>query len=135
MLTDTGPLVAILDRRDPQHEASLAVLGGLPRGPLLTSWPCFTEAMYLLGAVGGQRYQGSLWRLRRDGRLTLLDLTPTEVDRMDALMAQYANVPMDLADASLVALAESRRDPRLFTLDSDFRIYRLAGGSALEIAP
>jgi predicted nucleic acid-binding protein len=89
--------------------------------------------MYLLHLVGGHRYQDSLWQWRRDGRLVLLDVTQAEVDRMDVLMAQYQNVPMDLADASLVAVAESRSYRRLFTLDSDFYIYRLAGGSVLEV--
>jgi predicted nucleic acid-binding protein len=133
MLTDTGPLVSLLDKDDFQHAACLAVLRDLPRGPLLTTWPCFTEAMYLLGLVGGHRYQSNLWLWRRDGRLTLLDLTQTEAERMDALMAQYTNVPMDLADASLVALAESRDHRRLFTIDSDFYIYRLADNSVLEV--
>lgn len=133
MLTDTGPLVALLDVDDPQHPACLAALGSLPRGSLLTTWPCFTEAMYLLDLVGGHRYQNSLWQWRRDGRLLLLDVTPMEADRMDRLMAQYANVLMDLADASLVAVAENRGYRRLFTIDSDFYIYRLADGSVLEI--
>lgn len=48
-------------------------------------------------------------------------------------MAQYANVPMDLADASLVAVAERRRITQLFAIDTDFLIYRLADGSALEL--
>jgi uncharacterized protein len=47
-------------------------------------------------------------------------------------MGQYANVPMDLADASLVAVAECRGIRRLFTLDSDFYIYRTSDGSVLE---
>ena len=78
--------------------------------------------MYLLNGVGGYRYQERLWRTRRDGRLQLLDLTEPETERMDALMALYSSVPMDLADASLVAVAESRGYSRLFTLDSDFFI-------------
>ncbi len=133
MLTDTGPLVGLLDKDDSQHAACLKALGRLPRAPLLTTWPCFTEAMYLLSVVGGHRYQSSLWQWRRDGRLALLDITPAEADRMDALMALYKNVPMDLADASLVAVAESRGIRRLFTIDSDFYIYRLADGSVLEV--
>ena len=48
-------------------------------------------------------------------------------------MTQYANVPMDLADASLVAVAESRGVRRLFTIDTDFYIYLLADGSVLEV--
>ena len=54
-------------------------------------------------------------------------------DRMDALMSQYQNVPMDAADASLVAVAESRGFRQLFTIDSDFYIYRLTDGSVLEV--
>lgn len=133
MLTDTGPLVALLDKDDAQHAACLKALGGLARGPLLTTWPCFTEAMYLLNLVGGHHYQNSLWHWRRDGRLSLLDITRAEADRMEALMALYKNVPMDFADASLVAVAESCGYRRLFTIDSDFYIYRLADGSVLEV--
>ena len=71
--------------------------------------------------------------MRREGKLVLLDITDAEADRMDALMQQYANVPMDLADASLVAAAEIRGIKRVFTIDSDFYIYRLADGSMLDV--
>lgn len=63
----------------------------------------------------------------------MLELTDLEADRMDALMSQYTNVPMDLADASLVAVAESRGFRDIFTIDSDFYIYRLADGSYLNV--
>jgi uncharacterized protein len=133
MLTDTGPLVALLDADDPHHAECTEATQRLPSGPLLTTWPCFTEAMYLLGEVGGHTYQASLWALLTAGRLLLVDLTASEVERMAVLMSQYQNVPMDLADASLVAVAESRSFQRVFALDSDFYIYRLADGSALEV--
>ena len=131
--TDTSPLVALLDADDPYHAACVAAAQRLPAGPLLTTWVCFTEAMYLLGAVGGYRYQAALWALQITGRLVLHDLTPAEADRMAALMQQYRDTPMDLADASLVAVAESRTLRRVFTTDSDFYVYRLAEGSALEV--
>ena len=51
------------------------------------------------------------------------------------LMEQYTDHPMDLADASLVVVAESRTLRRVFTTDSDFYVYRLADGSALEVVP
>jgi len=133
MLTDTGPLVALLDADDKYHVPCRAALAQLPTGPLETTWPCYTEAMYLLGQVGGYRFQNRLWETRRAGRLVLLDITPAEADRMDALMAQYANVPMDMADASLVAVAERFRAPQLFAIDSNFFICRLADGSALTL--
>lgn len=47
MLTDTGPLVALVNRNDPHHAPCLTVLKRLPAAPLVTTWPCFTEAMYL----------------------------------------------------------------------------------------
>lgn len=133
ILVDTGPLVALLDRDDDQHATCVSVAKRLPAVPLLTTWPCFTEAMYLLGAVGGYRYQAALWQLWSSPKLYLHDLTPNELTRMAMLMQQYQNVPMDLADASLVAVAESRAMQELFTIDSDFYIYRLANGSVLNV--
>jgi predicted nucleic acid-binding protein len=128
-------LVALLDADDPYHTACVAVAQRLPTGPLLTTWVCFTEAMYLLGTVGGYRYQAALWHLRTSGRLVLHNLTSAEADRMAGLMAQYQDTPMDLADASLVVVAESRTLRRVFTTDSDFYVYRFADGSALEVVP
>jgi hypothetical protein len=128
-------LVALLDADDPYHATCTAAAQRLPSSPLLTTWVCFTEAMYLLGAVGGYRYQAALWHLRSAGRLVLHDLTAAEADRMAVLMERYQDTPMDLADASLVVVAESRGLRVVFTTDSDFHIYRLADGSALEVVP
>jgi len=58
-----------------------------------------------------------------------------ETRRTLELMEQYRDRPMDLADASLIALAETRGDTRIFSVDSDFYIYRLAEGQALEVVP
>jgi uncharacterized protein len=133
ILTDTGPLIALLDADDSHHAGCVAAARSLSPGPLLTTWPCFTEAMYLLGEVGGYVYQAALWNLRTTGRVVLLDLTREEIDRMVALMEKYKDTPMDLADASLVAVAERRSLRRVFSIDSDFYIYRLSDGAALEV--
>ncbi|MGH2588896.1 MAG: type II toxin-antitoxin system VapC family toxin [Dehalococcoidia bacterium] len=135
LLTDAGPLVALLDADDPAHAACVAVAERLPGEPLLTTWPCFTEAMYLLGTVGGYRYRAALWRLRATAPVVFHDLTPAETERMAALMEKYRDTPMDIADASLAVVAESRTLRRVFTVDSDFYVYRLADGSALEVVP
>ena len=134
-LTDTGPLVALLDADDRHHADCVAALKRLPARPLLTTWPCFTEAMYLLGSVGGFSYQAPLWKMRSDKRLVLHNLTSAETDRMAELMERYADTPMDLADASVLAVAESRSLSRVFSIDSDFRIYRLKSGRALDLVP
>ncbi|HEX6748224.1 MAG TPA: hypothetical protein VF092_13090 [Longimicrobium sp.] len=91
--------------------------------------------MYLLGRAGGYYYQATLWRLRREGHLVLHDLSETEVDRAAMLMEKYRDAPMDLADATLVAAAETHEHRQIFTLDQHFRIYRLADGSVLEMVP
>lgn len=133
MLTDTGRLIALLDENDRHHASCVAVVRSLPNQPLITTWLCFTEAIYFWGEEGGYHFQERLWKLRRDGILVLLELTSAEGDQMDAFMAVYQNVPMDAADASLLAVAQSRSFRSLFTLDSDFYIYRLADSSVLEI--
>jgi len=134
-LTDTGPMVALVNRNDPNHQRCLDTTKRLPTGPLLTTWPCFTEAMYLVFQASGYLAQAELWRWRTASRLSLHDLTGSEIARMTALMDKYKDIPMDLADASLMAAAEGLRMQRIFTLDSDFYIYRLADGSALECIP
>jgi uncharacterized protein len=133
ILTDTGPLVALLDADDSHHAACVTAARSLSSGPLLTTWPCFTEAMYLLGEVGEYMYQATPWSLRSTGRVILLDLTREEIDRMVVLMEKYKDTPMDLADASLMAVAEGRSLRSVFSIDSDFFIYRLSDGTALEV--
>lgn len=94
----------------------------------------FAEAMYLVGR-DGWRGQEQLWQLERNGRLTIRELSAEQIGRSFDLMLQYRDVPMDLADATLVALAESLGERRIFTLDSDFLIYRTRAGEALELVP
>jgi predicted nucleic acid-binding protein len=91
--------------------------------------------MYLLYRAAGHAGQVSLWHWRTAGRLTFLDLTSGEVDRMAALMTKYEDLPMDLADASLIMMAERLGSKRILSLDSDFYVYRLFDGTALEVVP
>lgn len=134
ILTDAGPLVAIIDAEEPDHEVCRAVLGQVEL-PLVTTWPAFTEAMYLLARAGGPAGREALWRLVVTHRLDVLDLSRSAVERSAKLMAAYADLPMDLADATLVALAEERGYRRVFTLDSDFQVYRLPGRRRFEVVP
>ena len=132
---DTGPLVALVDRRDANHAACVAAIHRLASGPLMTTWPCFTEAMHLGYRNGGYRAQEALWQLRASGRLAFHQPAAWEVDRMVALMAKYRDLPMDLADASLVAMSEAFGVQTVFTLDRHFHAYRLIDGSALNVVP
>jgi uncharacterized protein len=133
-LCDAGPLIAIIDGDEPDHDECLAALGEIAL-PLVTTWPAFTEAMYLLGQAGGITGQRALWRLVHTGRLIVADLSTRAVERSAQLVEKYADRPMDLADATLVALAEEQGHRKVFSLDSDFRIYRISGRRHFDVIP
>ena len=135
LLTDTGPLVAMVNQQTTEHLPVMEALRELPNVPLLTTWPCLTEAMYLLHRDCGHTAQEVLWGYVTDELVLLHDLTTTEQQRMRELMVRYADTPMDLADASLVVVAESLGLRQVFTLDDDFYLYRLADGTTLEVIP
>jgi uncharacterized protein len=67
--------------------------------------------------------------------LKIADLSSAAIERSEVLMVKYADLPMDLADATIVALAEERGERRIFTLDDDFQIYRIHGRTRFEIIP
>jgi uncharacterized protein len=133
-LTDAGPLVALIDADEADHARCVDALTQV-KLPLLTTWPAFTEAMYLLGRADGWHGQEPLWRMTLRGDLVIAQPSATANKRVARLMERYSDRPMDLADATLVALAEERRLKRIFTLDVDFHIYRLHGRQAFEIVP
>jgi predicted nucleic acid-binding protein len=135
ILADAGPLIAILDRGERHHQACVDCLAELT-GPLLTTWPAFTEAMYLLGEAGGWKAQAGLWSLEKNGDVEIAEQSLEDRRRMHVVMEKYQDCPMDLADASLVVLAETRGLRDLFTLDhADFRIYRLHQRQTFRLWP
>jgi predicted nucleic acid-binding protein len=100
---------------------------------MVTTWACFVEAIYLLGQSGGFRFQSRLWESRRSRLFELIDLTMKETDDAAVWMSRYQDHPMDLADATLVAISESRGWRKVFTLDTHFYAFRLSDASALEV--
>lgn len=122
ILVDTGPLVALFDPKDADHERARRTLAGL-RTRLVTTVPVLTEAFHLLdprsrGAVALREFVGACG-------VEVWFLTPPSLARAFELMQRYADHPMDLADASLVAAAETLRSTTVFTLDRrDFLAYR-----------
>ena len=97
-LTDTGPLVALINKNDPNHRRCFDATKRLPAGPLVTTWPCFTEAMYLVFQAGGYSAQAELWRWWTAGRLVLHDLSGDEMNRMAVLILPIiAQAPGDEA--------------------------------------
>jgi predicted nucleic acid-binding protein len=121
-LIDAGPLVALVHRDDQWHEDCVGAARTLDDA-LVTVWPAFTEAMFLLGSVLGG--QGKLWEFTLLHALKFADLGEPDFPRMRELMRKYRDLPMDLADAALVRVAEREKIDRIFTTDRrDFELYR-----------
>jgi predicted nucleic acid-binding protein len=112
----------------------LLVLQELPL-PLHTTWPTIAEAMYMLHKYVGWRGQRSLWQMIRNRELIIVDLDQTTVERASELMEKYSDVPMDVAGATLCALAEHLNCKKIFTLDGDFKIYKFRNRAAYQVVP
>jgi uncharacterized protein len=91
--------------------------------------------MYLVYQIGGWPPQRKLWEYVEVGVLRIHSSSEAERKRIRELMEQYRDTPMDLADASLVVAAEMLKLTRIFTLDSDFYVYRLNETDAFEVVP
>jgi uncharacterized protein len=133
MLVDAGPLVALIHRGDRNHERCKKVASSLV-GPLVTVWPAFTEAMYLLSF--SWRAQDALWEMLHRAAVVFAELGESDFSRMRDLMKRYQDLPMDLADAALVRVAEREKLREIFTLDrKDFGIYRPSRSGRFRIVP
>jgi uncharacterized protein len=121
VLLDTGVIVALLDRSEKHHRACREAVEQI-QAPLVTCEPVITEACYLLRGLTGaaDAVLANVERKVFEIRFTLGATCPG----IRSLMRKYARVPMDLADACLVRLAEETGSGRLLTLDSDFSVYR-----------
>lgn len=133
ILVDTGPIVALLDRSDSSHDQVVEAMKSV-RDPLVTVWPVVVEAMYLLAF--SWRAQTALWEMIETGVVRLLPLDSGDVSRMKQLMEKYRDLPMDMADAALVRVAERESLRRILTLDrTDFGVYRLARKGKFTLLP
>ena len=121
ILVDAGPLTALLNPNDEWHAWARETIRRL-RVPLLTSEPVLTEASYLLRREGCDADE--MFALAEDGVIQVGLHFEDERASLRELMARYRNVPMSLADATLVRLAELNDQSKVFTLDTDFHIYR-----------
>ena len=124
ILADTGFFYALLDRDDAWHTRCREAAAALDEG-LITTWPVLTEAVHLIGRWIGVEPAVALIDEVVDGDITVWEMTLELRARVPSLMRRYADLPMDLADASLVLLAESMGHGRILTTDQrDFRTYR-----------
>lgn len=129
-LLDTGPLLAYLDADERLHGWVARQWSALSP-PLIVCEPVLTEAVFLMKNHGVDTE--SLWELLRRQILKIDFDMQQDFESISILMRRYADLPMDLADACIVRMAEKRRHVRIFTLDSDFKIYRRYGRQVLPL--
>ncbi|MEM6256370.1 MAG: nucleic acid-binding protein [Cyanobacteria bacterium P01_D01_bin.156] len=134
ILCDAGVLLCLVDRTQPQHKAYRNAVITLA-SPLLTTWSCLTEAMYLALHRGGWKMQKQLGQLLLDKLLVNYEIQEGDYKRLFELMEKYQDRPMDLADASLVLAAEQTGARQILTLDSDFLFYRIGNQDTFDIIP
>ena len=120
-MADTGPLVALLNRREGYHDWASAQWTQISP-PLMTCEAVLTEAHYLLRDI--PPCKEALIEMVRRGHLALPFHLAENAEAIALLLRKYADVPMSLADACLVRMAELYPDSHVLTLDRDFRIYR-----------
>lgn len=124
IIADTGFWLAVANRDDTHHVAAKAALARV-REPLVTTMPVMTETCHLMLSRLGVRSQLAFIESWGRGAFRVFDVSKVHADRIHALMERYQELPMDLADASLVLLAEELGTGRILSTDQrDFRAYR-----------
>lgn len=122
VLADTGFFVALFNRTDAYHERVVRFLRSEP-SVLLTTWPVITEVCFFLDATWKTAFLAFIQR----GGVAVHDIPLTELGTLIAMFRKYQDREVDLADASLIWLAEKTRVTRILTIDrQDFQIYRLS---------
>ncbi|MGH9638971.1 MAG: type II toxin-antitoxin system VapC family toxin [Bryobacteraceae bacterium] len=133
VLIDAGPIVAILSDSEQHHDACIEQLQQI-RSPLLTCWPVITEAAWLL-----RNRPATIRRLLSSlgGRpFKVLALSEADLAGIAAVLEKYEDLDIQLADASLVHLANREKIETIFTLDrGDFSVLRLARGKKIRVVP
>ncbi|MCL4535981.1 MAG: PIN domain-containing protein [Nitrospirae bacterium] len=130
---DTGPIVALFDKNDDKHSLCLNIFKKIQE-PLITTWPVLTEVFYLLSF--SSNVQDDLWEFIERGVVSIYAIDKDLMKTCRRLMKKYHDLPMDLADATLVAVAEAENISTIFTLDhKDFRIYKKEQGKHFRLLP
>jgi len=130
VLIDTGPIVAVLVAKDQHHQWATEQFS-LLLPPLFTCEAVLSEAQFLIHNFGGDPV--AVLDMIAKGVLNLAFAVEGELDRLRRLQQTYRNVPMSLADACLVRMAELHPRSRVFTIDSDFHIYRRHGRQMIPV--
>ena len=124
IIADTGFFFALGNRQDKFHQKATQYLQ-IVEEPIITTYPVIIETSYLLAERCNQSIQFKFLEQFIQGRVNIFSLKIYNLERCLNLMKQYADLPMDLADASLVVVAEELDEARILTTDQrDFNVYR-----------
>jgi predicted nucleic acid-binding protein len=124
ILIDSGPLIALFDRNDKYHLASVKFIKS-NNSELVTTLASVTETLHLLDFNRNSQIDFLGWV--NAGAVTLETITSVDLQRIKELTIKYSDLPMDFADACLVFLAEKFNISTVATIDRDFDVYRLKG--------
>jgi hypothetical protein len=132
-LIDTGCILALIDLDERWHHACVDAYNRT-RLPLLTTEAVLTEVFHL--ARRNSVNPRGIWQLLRSGAILMSPISNAELFQIRSLMDEYADRPMDFADATLVHLAARERLSTILTIDhDDFETYRLPGRKKFTILP
>ena len=128
-LVDAGPLIALFDKNDKYHNSVIKFLKKFD-GQLITSWPVITEVTHLLSFNVNVQIDFLEW-LKREA-IKIINLENIHLERIIQLSKKYSDVPMDLADSSLIVIAELTNITDIITIDSDYYIYKTKNKKSLN---
>jgi predicted nucleic acid-binding protein len=120
-IIDSGPLIALFDSNDKYHKQVLAFMQSF-QGELITTWAVVTEVSHMLDF--NLNVQIDFLRWIELGGISIYDLNKKDLTKIIKMMSKYTNVPMDLADSSLMLVAQNHNIKNIISIDSDFDIYR-----------
>ena len=129
ILVDAGPLIALFDKDDKYHNPVIKFLKQF-KGQLVTTWPVITEVTHLLSFNVNVQIDFLEW-LKRDA-VTIINLENIHLERIIQLSKKYSDVPMDLADSSLIIISEITNISEIITIDSDYYIYKTKNRKSLN---
>ena len=128
-IIDAGPLIALFNNKDKYHKKILNFIKNYD-GLLTTSWPVLTEVCRMLDFNVNAQIDFLKWVSL--GSLKVENIEQLEIERIIQLSEKYSDVPMDLADASLVVLSEKLKIREIITIDNEYYIYRTIKKEMIE---
>jgi uncharacterized protein len=128
-LIDAGPIIALFDKDDKYHNIVLKFIKNF-KGKLITSWPVITEVSYFLNF--NINVQVDFYKWLEKNAVHIINFTQNDLKRIIELTEKYSDIPMDLADCSLIMISEQLSITNIITIDSEYYIYRTKNKKMLK---